>query len=92
MLPGAKGVVVMRDVTASTHPFGEDGRVDQESDPVPSTLRTPVVLYHVGAQTADKPRFPGAIPERPEAARDLAPVDLVQSLGVRSERTGGSTR
>ena len=92
VLPEAKGVVVMRDVTASTHPFGEDGRVDQEAEPVRYTLRTPVVLYHVAAQTADKPRFDGGIPERPEAARDLASVDLVQSLGVRTERTGGSTR
>ena len=89
----AEGVVVLRDQYATGQPFGAHGKLDMEADPVTFGVRTPIVLYHVAAQTDPPPQFPVTEPERPPAAADLAPIDLVNSTGVAvtSDCPGGKT-
>ena len=84
----AEGVVVLRDQAAAGQPFGRNGKVDMEADPVIFTVRTPVVLYHVKAQTDPPPKLSVVEPRRPARAANLQPRDLVDSLGVPVEAKG----
>ncbi len=87
----AEGVVVLRDQAAAGQPFGRNGKLDMDADPVTFTVRTPVVLYHVAAQTDPPPKLPVVEPARPARAANLQPLDLVHSLGVPVEAKGEAT-
>ena len=84
----AEGVVVLRDQFASGQPFGAHGKLDMEAEPVTFGVRTPVVLYHVEAQTDPSPDLPVSEPVRGPKVADLAPIDLVNSTGVDVDTRG----
>ena len=87
----AEGVVVMREVSVSAQPFGKDGKVDRDADPVEYRVKAPVVVYHV-ATAADIE--PGKLPrESPQAAvPEMTAEDLCHGVGVNTLRTGQSGR
>ena len=79
--PEAEGVIVMREVPVSAQPFGENGEVDRNADPVQYRVKSPEVLYHVSTET-DLAR--GQVPSQPLGAPvpDLTAEDLCKSVGV----------
>ena len=79
--PEAEGVIVMREVSVSAQPFGENGKVDRKADPVEYRVKSPQVLYHVSTET-DLAR--GQVPSQPLGApvREMTAEDLCKSVGV----------
>ena len=87
--PGVSGVEIVRDFYRELRPFGQDGKLDMEAEPITVNASEKVKVYHVSSQVADDP---AGVKERfkCETARDFQPrhisrqelADLAGGAGV----------
>ena len=70
--PGVSGVEIVRDFYRELRPFGQDGKLDMEAEPITVNASEVVKVYHVSSQVADDP---AGVKERfkCETARDFQP-------------------
>jgi hypothetical protein len=87
VLSEAEGVIVTREVPVSAQPFGSNGRVDRNADPVEYRVKTPQVLYHVATETnLTREQAPSQSLAPP--VQEMTAEDLCKSVGVHTVEMG----